>query len=215
MSPPPDRPKIFHITHLDNLQSIIESGALLPDAEMAHRGGSHMSVGIPGIKEARRLSPVKCFPETKIGEYVPFNFCPRSVMLYILHKGNLTELKYAGGQKPMVHLQADLYDIVDRCNRERRRWAFTPSNARAAYADFYNELKDLDQIDWKAINSTSFSDATIKEHKQAEFLVHGAFPWEWIEEIGVFDVEISRPVNELLKGLPHRPRLGVKPNWYY
>ncbi len=52
---------------------------------------------------------VKCHPGTKVGEYVPFYFCPRSVMLYILYMGNHPELGYRGGQAPIVHLSASRY----------------------------------------------------------------------------------------------------------
>ena len=43
---------------------------------------------------------MKCYPDNFVGEYVPFNFCPRSVMLYILHMGNAEGLTYHGGQGP-------------------------------------------------------------------------------------------------------------------
>jgi len=50
---------------------------------------------------------VKCHPGTKVGQYVPFYFCPRSIMLYILHRGNHPDLDYREGQGPILHLQAD------------------------------------------------------------------------------------------------------------
>lgn len=34
MSPPPPAPKLYHITHLDNLESIVREGHLLGDREM-------------------------------------------------------------------------------------------------------------------------------------------------------------------------------------
>jgi hypothetical protein len=47
---------------------------------------------------------VSCHPGTKVGDYVPFYFCPRSVMLYVIHRANHPDLSYRGGQEPIVHL---------------------------------------------------------------------------------------------------------------
>jgi len=66
-----------------------------------------------------------------VGQYVPFYFCPRSVMLYILHMGNNPGLTYHGGQSPIVHLQADLGTVLDWVETEDRRWAFSKGNAGA------------------------------------------------------------------------------------
>ncbi len=85
MSPPPSQLRIYHITHVDNLSSIAACGALWSDSECLRRGTSHTRVGMSTIK-ARRLYDleVDCHPGTKVGEYVPFYFCPWSIMLYLL-----------------------------------------------------------------------------------------------------------------------------------
>jgi hypothetical protein len=64
--------------------------------------------------KARRLYEleVDCHRGTKVGEYVPFYFCPRSIMLFLLHRGNHPDMNYTGGQRPIVHLVADLNEVV-------------------------------------------------------------------------------------------------------
>ena len=64
------------------------------------------------IKQRRLTNPVKCRPGLSVGECVPFYFCPRSVMLYVIHMANHPELKYRGGQGAIVHLEAGLYEAV-------------------------------------------------------------------------------------------------------
>jgi hypothetical protein len=87
----PDRPAIYHITHVDNLPSILAAGGLWSDAEMLARGGPAAQIGMSGIKTRRLGLPLKCHPGDHVGDYVPFYFCPRSVMLYILHCANHAE----------------------------------------------------------------------------------------------------------------------------
>jgi len=96
--PAPARPLIYHVTHVDTLSRIVADGALWSDAVMAARGGPAVAIGMSAIKLRRlRELPVKCHPGDYVGEYVPFYFCPRSIMLYLLHMGNHPELTYRDG----------------------------------------------------------------------------------------------------------------------
>jgi hypothetical protein len=81
---PPANPKIYHITHVNNLPSIIAAGELISDAAIIQQGGPPAAVGMSKIKQRRLALPVTCHAGDFIGEYVPFYFCPRSVMLYLL-----------------------------------------------------------------------------------------------------------------------------------
>lgn len=189
----PTRPRIYHITHVDNLPRVIADEALWSDAVMVERGGPAAPIGMSTIKR-RRLQElhVKCHRETFVGEYVPFYFCPRSIMLYLLHMGNHRELTYRGGQRPIIHLEADLFETVAWADAQLCLWAFSLSNAGARYTEFRDSLDDLDDIDWDAVANTDFRSSDVKEGKQAEFLIHDAFPWELVKSVGVHSVEVTR-----------------------
>lgn len=113
MTPPPVSPKIYHITHVDNLVRIASTGELWCDRLVAESGAAIQVIGMSAIK-ARRIEElmVTCHPGTKVGDYVPFYFCPRSVMLYVIHMANHPELAYREGQGPIVHLEADLHRVI-------------------------------------------------------------------------------------------------------
>jgi len=152
MTAPPRLPKIYHITHMDNLAQIIHYGSIYSDARRLAAGLDCNIIGMSAIK-ARRLEEleVTCHAGTMVGEYVPFYFCPRSIMLYILCKGNLPELTYRSGQRPIVHLQADFHATVEWANRHNVRWAFSDRNAGAYFADFFNNVDNLDKVNWEAV----------------------------------------------------------------
>ena len=211
------RPKIYHITHLRNLRGISDAEVLWSDATRIERSLGTELIGMHSIKHRRLELEVSCHPGTKVGEYVPFYFCPRSVMLYILHMGNHPELEYKEGQRPIVHLEADLNTSAAWADENRVRWAFTDRNAGARYAEFYNRLDDLDQLDWKAVRSTDFRDPVVKDGKQAEFLVYESFPWRLVERIGVLDQQVAKTVRSTLTlaGVEHQPTVAVRRRWYY
>ena len=215
MTLPPDRPKIFHIVHVDRLASIIAHDGLLSDAMMAARQGAGTTIGMSSIKQRRLRLPVNCHQGTCVGEYVPFYFCPRSIMLYMIHRANHPELAYRGGQGPIVHLEADLQRVVAWADADGRRWAFSLSNAGAFYSQFRSRLDQLDQVNRPAVAASDFRPIDVKEGKQAEFLVHQTFPWELVERIGVVTPGVAQQALNAMQGIAHRPRVEIRPDWYY
>lgn len=213
MSTAPEHPKIYHITHADNLPRIIECGKLLSDEQRLQRQQDTQRVGIENIKQARLMKSIPCHPGKTVGQFVPFYFCPRSTMLYILHKGNHPDLEYRGGQQPIIHLQADMKAVVEWADGKGKPWVFTDVNARASYARFYCDVSDLDRVDWHAVIATNWQGT--KDGKQAEFLVHESFPWELVEKIGVHNIGIKTRVEEALDSAEHKPLVTVEQDWYY
>lgn len=213
--PAPADPKIYHITHLDNLAAVIAQGGLRSDAQMIAAGGPATAIGMASIKARRQQLPVRCHPGDMVGAYVPFYFCSRSVMLYLLHRGNHPEVSYRGGQDPILHLEADLRRVVAWANAEGRRWAFTLSNAGAHYAEFRADLAALNEIRWEAVMANQWSAPEVREGKQAEFLLRDAFPWSLVERIGVRTMPIKLQVDALLQTVTHKPRVDLLPAWYY
>lgn len=209
-------PEIYHITHVDNLASIVAAGELWSDAERIRRGVELANVGLTEIKQARLTErEVHCHPGTRVGEYVPFYFCPRSIMLYLLHRGNRQGVTYQGGQRPILHLVADMERVVEWADMHGVRWAFSNRNAGAAYADFFRNLAQLDQINWDAVTADDFRDAVIKDGKQAEFLLYERFPWSLMECVGVMDDGIAHQVRAILGENAARPVVEIRRPWYY
>jgi hypothetical protein len=212
--PIPAEPKIYRIVHVDRVPSIIADGWLWCDAEIIHRFPPGTTIGMNGIKQ-RRLNELTLtsHPDLHVGDCVPFYFCPRSIMLYLIHQANHPELVYRGGQGPIVHLEADLRQTVAWAEMQGQRWAFTLSNAGAYYFEDRCDLTQLGEIDWNAVEARKWQ--RCKEGKQAEFLIECRFPWELISRIGARSQQVSRQVTTALQAAAHKPRVEIKPEWYY
>lgn len=214
MPTPPAHQKIYHITHVDNLQAIVAEG-LLSDATMIAKGGPPAAIGMSTIKQRRLRLPVDCYPGDHVGDSVPFYFCPRSIMLFVIHCDNHPELTYHGGQDPIVHLEADLHEVVEWADACSRRWAFSLANAGAHYTQFRASVAQLDELDWSAIENTDFRSSEVKEGKQAEFLVRDSFPWELIRRIGVRTIGTQKAALAASSAAAHQPSVEIQPAWYY
>jgi hypothetical protein len=206
MARDPARVLIYHITHIENLPSILKDGGLHSDAVMARRDPK--LIGYSDIKK-RRLNEinVSCCLFHNVGDFVPFYFCPRSPMLFSINKGNTGHPP--GCQSSILHLVSTVADAV----AVGRPWAISSGNAGARHTTFEAKIEALDALDWGAIRATQWQG---KQHqKMAEFLVQDFFPWNALKQIGCFNFAVATKVVEMLKQAKHRPTVEVKSSWYY
>ena len=200
--------QIFHITHVDNLPGIITMDRLWCDVQRMAQGFGNTNIGYSHIKARRMAHSVTVSEGGTLGNYVPFNFCPRSVMLFVVSRGHEN---YNQGQTPIVHLVSSVDTIV----ASGRPWAFTDRHADLGYANQYDSLDDLDKIDWDVMPERYWSESEKKEKRQAEFLVHDYCPWESIQKIVVINQEFKEKVESALIGGSHKPTVQIRRNWYY
>jgi hypothetical protein len=209
----PEEPKIYHIVHVDRLASII-AGGLWCDAEVVRRAQPGTTIGMNAIKQ-RRLTELTLasHPGLFVGQCVPFYFCPRSIMLYLIYQRNHPDLEYRGGQGPIIHLESDLMQTIRWAEAQGQRWAFTLGNAGSRYFEDRNDLNQLGEIDWNAVNARDWRGC--KEGKQAEFLIEHQFPWALISRIGALSRTTYDQVLTVLQGAAHTPVVEIRPEWYY
>jgi hypothetical protein len=199
--------KVSHITHIDNLGSILEQSCLWSDAKRIELGLVNQNIGYSHIKQRRLVRPVNVAAGGTIGQYVPFNFCPRSVMLFVIHKGHLD---FQGGQDRVLHLISD----TDTIRLSNQHCFFTDIHADLDYAEQVDDFDRIGELDiQRIINEQYWKD--FKEEKQAEFLAFEAVPWATIQQIGVKTQAIADEVNVLLQAAQHKPEVVVRPEWYY
>ena len=207
------KPKIYHIVHVDRLKSIVTDGCLWSDREATDRRVPGTTIGMHTIKKRRQRKRLHSYPDLNVGDCVPFYFCPRSVMLYVIHMANNPELSYRGGQAPIVHLEADLHEVVSWAEQNKLRWAFTTSNAGSNYFEDCANLSDLHRVNWSAVHARDWR--SCQSEKQAEFLVESSFPWELVARIGVRDWEVRTRTQAIVEESTNQPRVEIIPRWYY
>jgi hypothetical protein len=201
---------IFHITHVTNLNSIARGGSLLSDAlcRAGAAASSPTNIGYSHIKDRRLRRRVPVAAGGYLGDYVPFNFCPRSVMLYLIHRGHDN---YSGGQADVVHLRS----TIDRAVATGQPWAFTDRHAEVAHALYFDDLDELTEVDWRVMPLRYWNDPPdVRERRQAEFLVHERLAWSAIVEIGCMTEGTKAKVERSLAGIDH-PDVTIRPEWYY
>lgn len=201
---------------MDRLGSIIRSDGLVCDETVTRKSLAGTTIGIAEIKDRRRETRLDNHPDLRVGQCVPFYFCPRSVMLYLIERRNHRDLAYLGGQDPIVHLEADMRETVTWADSRDLRWAFTLSNAGSKHFEDRSRLEHLDKVDWNAVSARYWGgEPETRARKQAEFLVEKRFPWNLVRRIGVRTAETAKCVEVAIRGATRRPSVEIKPDWYY
>ena len=124
---------LYHITHVDNLLSILNSGLL------SHRRAHGGSLVIEDIadQEVINIRKWKKVPVSgkRIVDYVPLFFTPRN---------------------PMMRVRKDLQDDIailclDSSLLLQKGVIFTDGNAASDDTTFFNDLRFIDSLDWSCI----------------------------------------------------------------
>lgn len=173
---------LYRMTHIDNIPHILRYG--ITHRLSANANAGYVEIGdVPLIgKRSERRVVTETGQEITPGNYIPFYFCVKMPMLFnIQHGFGVPKVD----PEQIVYLVVDMKPIVidtkyDIC--------FTDGHSVSKMTRFYGRgaLDKIDEIlDKEVILAPDWShDYTVREHKQAEFLVGKAdIPFEHVFRI--------------------------------
>lgn len=194
---------LFRIVHIENLEYILKNGIHNrhhPDADP-----NYINIGDSNLIEKRNEYPVGVVPPGgALGEYVPFYLGPLSPMLLNIKTG------YRGitqrSQADIIYICCKIEDVVSNC----QDWCYTNGHAKIAFTKFYNNLEQLDDVDWNMVMARYWmpteEDYDRMRRKQAEFLVKDYVPVHCINRLVVYNdavkVTVARTVENLRLDIP-------------
>ncbi len=190
---------IFRMVHYQNLDCLLSMGLHCPSSPQKCQ--NYQNIGHQTLINRREETQVSIAPFGNLSDYVPFYFTYKMPMLYLIHKNKVKA--YEGGQSEVIYLISTAEKVV----QSKCAFVFTDRHAVLNYTQFFNDLSDLDKLDWAVIDETDYnkwknmhgeSIDDNKEKKQAEFLVYKYFPISLISNIAVYNEEIKSTVAQNL-----------------
>jgi hypothetical protein len=202
---------MWRIVHRDNLPWIIENG--LHSGNSTVQSNDWVNIGNPELTDKRSRHPVPLAPNGFLNDYVPFYFTPFSVMLKNIHSGR------GGVQRrdndEIVILVSSIHKVQDLA----LSYLFTDSHAYYRWTSYYNEIKDLDKIDWPLLQQRDFrrdpDDPAKFERYQAEALVHLHCPVSALLGIVCYSEETKVVVDQLLNEKGISLDVYARTGWYF
>ncbi len=163
---------IFHITHIEHLESVISKGLLCD--RIAQTQGLAVEIGNRELKGGRRNVPIKVRPGGVVADYVPFYYRAYGPFMSAIAHGQVAQ--YTEGLEPLIILQSTVEHLLGH----GLDLVFTDRNALFPLASQSNRIADLDElVGWDVIEGTYWNDFEDgRERRMAECLVHGSVPWE-------------------------------------
>jgi len=152
---------IFHMTHINNLSSILQNGLL-------SHNNNFVNIDISNKEVNDRRNSIEPIYYRNIHSYVPFYFNPKNAMLY----------SKKGIQDYIIIL------AVDRTLIYQHNSLFTDGNAASNVTKFYNDLTKINNLNWDCINAKTWFDIEDgKRMRMAEILVFNSIETKYIQKI--------------------------------
>ncbi len=207
---------IYRLLHVDNLHTCLQRRALHAPNHTPNDGLPYKTIHNVDIQQQRKVIRIPCGPQGVIHDYVAFYFGYLSPMLLQLKTGQV--LGYDERQEPLVYLVSSVQAIAQR----QTGFAFSDGHGIAFDTHWYDDIKDLDKVDWNMVYQRYWAadyekDMDRQRRKQAEFLVYQRCDWSLIHEIGVLNDGMKMKVEQILAGFVptlNRPVI-LRTQWYY
>lgn len=204
---------IYHITHVDNLSSILAEGGLWCKTQQIQRNIPYLNIAHTHIQDRRATTRVPCGSKGILHDYVPFYFAPRSPMLGAVHMDHVTG--YEGGQEDVIYL-VSAAEVIHQNNLP---FVFTDGHATVKFSIYYTALDDLRHIDWAIMRDKYWRDTEEdqdrKRRRQAEFLIHSFVPLGSLLGLATHNQAVNEKVQGLLDTYAPGLKSGVRRHWYY
>ena len=168
----------FHFTHVDNIKSIVQMGGLLSTNQKKQCNISHHNIANVNIQNRRSEMDVPVFPGGVVHDYVPFYFTTINPMLLGLLNRKVVDQLY------ICFIAVSIEKLLDK------NVVFTDASANTIAAPkFYSDPSDLNQLDWKLIDSLKWKEQSEEDrHKRmAEVLVYNKVPLDWFDSFIVYN----------------------------
>jgi ssDNA thymidine ADP-ribosyltransferase, DarT len=207
----PTKALIWRIVHRNNLPWILENGLHCGNSPV--QAPDWISLGNPEliIKRNNRLVPTP--PHGVLNDYIPFYFTPFSVMLKNINTG------WGGIQKYNSSDIIILVSSLPHLQQQNIPFLFTDSHAYHQYANFYEDLTDLDKIDWPLLQRRDFKrdpdDPRKFERYQAEALIHRHCPISGLLGIICYTDELQAQIEQLINQYKTPLKVHQRRNWYF
>lgn len=209
----PNPVPVFRLMHVDNVDGCLKRGGMYAPHHVPEDGLKYRTIHNIDIQNQRSVCAIPCGARGTIHDYVSFYFGPRSPMLYQLHTGWVPG--YDEGQEHLVYAVSTVDAIVE----SGLDFVFSDGHGIAVFSQWYEDIADLDKVDWEAVYATYWNDTLVdpdrQRRKQAEFLVHVFCPWDVVQEICVLNEAMRQRVTSIIGQHSISTPVQIRQKWYY
>ncbi|MET1052627.1 MAG: DarT ssDNA thymidine ADP-ribosyltransferase family protein [Mycetocola sp.] len=205
--------RLYHVTHISNLPSILETGNILADVTQTDAVTPAVDISSAANREARKNVFVAGQQESPVAAYVPFYLSPDACLWRSIRS-----------KQPDYRLSPDVASLAVN------DFVVLVTTLGAASVDDGSALSNVVVADGDAAGSlTPFAanaasavrmlrklraDEETEALLEAEVLVAGSVPVEKIALIGVANITVRETVKRMLAGTPYATKVAAYTPWF-
>ena len=165
------------------------------------------------IQDKRERWPVTVGPGGTLHNYVPFFFAPKSPMLFALCR--YPRYGSTVSRNSLIQIVTTVEQVVS----SGHEFIFTNGHAIMRITDQFNDVSDLDKIDWEVIRGQYWNDIDNdmdrRRRRMDEFLVHQELPMGDALEICTQNGATAEVARGILEDTGFPIPVKVRSDWYY
>lgn len=201
---------IFRIVHRTNVPWILDHGMYCRDS--AIQDSNYRTIGNPELIAKRQYRSVSTPPGGTLSNYIPFYFTPYTPMMLNIKTG------YGGVTKVPSEDVVIFVSSLHNLSELGRTFIFTDRHAYLVNAEYYSDLKNLDQIDWPILQNRDFkhnpNDPGKFERYQAEALIHNHMPVEAFIGLICYNDKILEELSQIVSSKGNSLQVLKRTGWY-
>jgi hypothetical protein len=209
--------RLYHVTHVDNLADILDSGRLLADASEAWEKRPVVDISSAETRESRRTIVVSDDQGASVASYVPFFLSPTS-SVWVSVRENVADPRLSAAIRESIPsdyviLVTSVKAVLDAHAAEdtERDAAVVVTDGDAAHTltRFATTREAADRVLRKLR-----ADEESVQILAAEYLVHEEVPFGLVSLIGVANDKARDTVKAIVKASDFSTRVAVYPPWF-
>jgi hypothetical protein len=173
---------------------------------------NYRTIGNPELIDKRQRRSVPIPPGGTLSDYIPFYFTPYTPMMLNIKTGR-------GVTKVPNEDVVIFVSSLRRLRETGRSFLFTDRHAYLVNAEFYDDMDDLDKIDWAILQNRDFKrdqdDPGKLERYQAEALVHDHLPVESFLGIACYTEQVKNSLNLMVSDGGMQLQVVKQTGWYF
>ncbi|MFU8947439.1 DarT ssDNA thymidine ADP-ribosyltransferase family protein [Mycetocola zhadangensis] len=203
--------RIYHVTHISNLEKILASGVLLADSVSAN---PRVDISTPENRESRRSTLVSKAGTATVADYVPFFLSPNASLWASLRSDaadpRLSNEARGTAVNDYVVLVSSIKKVRDTSEPGYSNIVVTDGDAAGAVTRL-ESTKDSAERMLRKLRAEEDESVAILE---AEVLVETSLPFDAVSVISVATVSVRETVKEMLESTPYKAKVAAHPPWF-